>query len=91
VGLTLAWSAVGQKLTSFFVDGPERGGGPFGWQRAWLGRDNLLLGGVKMAAEVPGNVSAFGSKQRECWWQRRCLATIVPLGATEVLVATVVP
>jgi len=36
-------------------------GARIGWQRAWLGRDNLLLMVVyKMAAEVPGNVSAFG-------------------------------
>jgi len=35
-------------------------GARIGWQRAWLGRDNLLLGGVNMAVDVPGNISAFG-------------------------------
>ena len=42
------------------VLGGARAGGSFRLQRAWLERDNLLLGGVNMAAEVPGNVSAFG-------------------------------
>jgi len=38
------------------------GGSPFGWQCAWLGRDNLLFGGL-------------GGRK----WQRKCLATLVPL------------
>jgi hypothetical protein len=42
------------------VLGGAGAGGSFRLQRAWLERDNLLLGGVNMAAEVPGNVSAFG-------------------------------
>jgi len=34
-------------------------GRSFGLQRAWLGRNNLLLGGINMAAEVPDNGSAL--------------------------------
>jgi hypothetical protein len=50
----------GGPLVIVVVLGGPGAGGSFRLQRAWLERDNLLLGGVNMAAEVPGNVSAFG-------------------------------